>query len=631
MILRQIRVRGQRNGYRITYITDKLLTPFNIRRCHILEGSSSIKFVHHQPRRVRQHRLPQYHGIFLQLYPPSTTTTAIASFTTTTNSDTTTIGTSESIEPPYNSILHYKWIYPSRKKESNKVGDTPTTTTPSPSIAVDDDDDDHYVDNDEEYIFVFLHGLFGQGKNLSTMAQKLLSEIAYPNQYEEDDLQLYKYSENQRGHKCSGILVDLYGHGQSSKIATENAKHNNDNIQDILASTLGATIHHCLVERERNRIQEQQQQQQQEQPSTTSAKVPKLVLVGHSLGGRVALHFIVQAILQACKEQLQQSQQQLQNGTQENQTVSGQQSPQEQVQQQTHLYTQNDDPSSKVTSAELPTASLSDQMIDSSHDEVSTNAPASAFTSINELEEMYVPLHPQHIWLLDTVPNKPDRTVVQVLKAIESIQKQKSLMETYLQQQQQRMKANDDDTDDTNVVEDDESFLSRNDIRQLMMKYNNNIPMGIVEWIASQWLIKEQRFLFDITVIRSIVNDLLIEEKDDDEEIQKKHKKSGKFGLPTRVDVPKRHSKLTFWEQLDVILQQSTNIQIHMIQADRNRAWNYNTVQDPLIGALQRYAKIPHPSYPKLTHHILVESGHWVHVDNLPGLIKIMTSLPLES
>jgi hypothetical protein len=46
------------------------------------------------------------------------------------------------------------------------------------------------TDNDDRVVMVFLHGLFGHGKNLTTMATKLCQQ-----------------------HNCAGLLIDLLGHG----------------------------------------------------------------------------------------------------------------------------------------------------------------------------------------------------------------------------------------------------------------------------------------------------------------------------------------------------------------------------------------------------------------------------------
>ena len=555
MMIRQARTNGLRSCYRILITEDKTSLQsisIGIRRYNMLRSS----FINNTIAMASQRRVRPRHSYWRN--PPSVIATT--TFTTTVRDETSPARTSITLENP---ILHYKWIYP---------------TAPN-------DTETHGVEHDDEYIFVFLHGLFGQSKNLSTFAQKFIQGMVYPNDFEKDGrVTQRRYSEANEGRKCSGLLVDLYGHGLSSKLSMNTAAQhlNSTNIQDILSSTLGATIRHCLVERETKKML-----QPQDAPATRATHtepttiVPKLILVGHSLGGRVALHFVTQALLQASKARIRQSQ----------------------------LQDAQKYPTSMVVPKESSATSWPGQEIDSNSTVISTSHDSSKPN--DQLDDIYVPLLPHHIWLLDTVPNKPDSTVVQVLEAIESIHKQKPLMKSHLQEPKESKGINDKDT-----VEENESLLSRNDIRQKIMKYNHNIPLGIVEWIASQWLIKEQRFLFDINVVRSIVSNLSLEENDKDNE--------------PSVEEPKQSSKLTFWKQLDTVLQQSTNIQIHMVQADQNQAWYESAVQEPLQARLQRYENIPHPSHSQLTHHMLNESGHWVHVDNLPGLIDIMTSVSLE-
>ena len=396
-------------------------------------------------------------------------------FTTTTTATKTALK-DQNPTLPNEKILHYRWIYPTPKKEDDAKEDTAA----------------------DEYIFVFLHGLFGQGKNLSSLAQALLRDWAAAHANET--------ANTGTGKKCFGLLIDLYGHGQSSSKIVLDSTYDHVPIQDILSWTLGATISHCLLERE-------SLLSTATTTKTTNSVIPKLILVGHSLGGRVALHYTVQVLTQT--------------------------------------------------------------------------TPSS--------------LLPHHVWLLDTVPNKPDGTVVQVLEAIESILNKKS------------------------------RDLSRNDIRLLMTAYNDNsIPLAIVEWITSQWSITEQRFQFDIQVIRRIVNELL--SHTDEANQHEQNQSTGSIG------------KLTFWEQLNVALshQSSRNnnyyhshtTRIHIVQADQNRAWDDPTVQKPLQQAIQQQQQLSsshHLSSTQLTHHVLVQSGHWVHVDNLPGLIEIMTSVPFES
>jgi hypothetical protein len=462
-------------------------------------------------------------------------------------------------ENTFKQILHYKWIYP-------------TTATA----------ENHDDNTDEEYVFVFLHGLFGQGKNLSTFAQKLLHEMVYPTTKKKDSMELRK------GIKCSGILIDLHGHGQSSlKISmnsmTNDGKNQIYDIKDILSSTLDSTLHHCLVEHEAKKIRHPQSQDRSSSTGTTTftqaQNTSKFILIGHSLGGRVALHYCAQALLQV--------------------QLAPASNIQPQADRPVH-HTQPKDP----TSTENGTTTVQSPL-----------------------------LLPQHIWLLDTVPHKPDNTVMQVVKAIESILNERNDDNDAFQQ------PNGNETDSTGIKE--KSDLSRHDIRQKIMTFDHNIPTGIVEWIASQWLIQEQRFLFDFNVVRHIVYDYLLEEKevDDDDDLcatQQLKDDGGPLDTESTIrreqPMPMRYLNLTFWEQLEVILQQSSHIQVHILQADRNPAWNNSAVQEPLQAALHHDAKISYPNpHSRLTHHILADSGHWVHVDNLSGLIDIITSVTLES
>jgi pimeloyl-ACP methyl ester carboxylesterase len=107
---------------------------------------------------------------------------------------------------------------------------------------------DYESEGDNEHTIVFLHGLLGNGRNMQTMAKKMCASLDRP-----------------------GLLVDLTGHGGS--------KGRNDPEKTVTFDTCLADIHATL----------------------TSAGIgggsdddyndSKVTLVGHSLGGRLALQY----------------------------------------------------------------------------------------------------------------------------------------------------------------------------------------------------------------------------------------------------------------------------------------------------------------------------------------------------
>jgi pimeloyl-ACP methyl ester carboxylesterase len=101
--------------------------------------------------------------------------------------------------------------------------------------------------NDGNHTIVFLHGLLLSGRNVQTMAKKMCAATDRP-----------------------GLLVDLTGHGSS--------KGKNDLDQTVTFDTCLADIHATLVSAGIA-------------GESDDGNHPKITLVGHSLGGRLALQY----------------------------------------------------------------------------------------------------------------------------------------------------------------------------------------------------------------------------------------------------------------------------------------------------------------------------------------------------
>jgi hypothetical protein len=101
----------------------------------------------------------------------------------------------------------------------------------------------------------------------------------------------------------------------------------------------------------------------------------------------------------------------------------------------------------------------------------------------------------------------------------------------------------------------------------------------ISQWLASQYDVKTKHFTFDVETAESLVRD---------------------FG---------RHD---FWMQVESLGRVSVNL----VRAGRNSAWN------EVLPEIRHFT-----AKHRLRCYLLPDAGHWVHVDDLPGLLKIFDSV----
>jgi pimeloyl-ACP methyl ester carboxylesterase len=154
---------------------------------------------------------------------------------------------------------------------------------------------------------------------------------------------------------------------------------------------------------------------------------------------------------------------------------------------------------------------------------------------------------PSTIWLLDTVPDHADDTVVHVLNT-------------------------------ANIVLDEHHEITghRQLERVLMDEYGTDRRKAA--WLASQYNVKSNKFRFDVDTAISLAADI---------------------------------ERQNFWELIDRALD--ADVVIHIVQASENKAW------ESCLPELQTYVK----QNDMLYHHVLPNAGHWVHIDNLEGLLEI--------
>jgi pimeloyl-ACP methyl ester carboxylesterase len=98
------------------------------------------------------------------------------------------------------------------------------------------------------------------------------------------------------------------------------------------------------------------------------------------------------------------------------------------------------------------------------------------------------------------------------------------------------------------------------------------------QWLQSQYHFSEGKFVFDRNVVESLLQDF---------------------------------ANQNFYSQLQAVLD--SNIVVHLIQAERNRAWK------ECLGNIQQF-----DGHDNFFRHVLPNAGHLVYIDNLPGLLDII-------
>ena len=102
---------------------------------------------------------------------------------------------------------------------------------------------------------------------------------------------------------------------------------------------------------------------------------------------------------------------------------------------------------------------------------------------------------------------------------------------------------------------------------------------AISQWLASQYDVKTKTFTFDVATAESLVRDF---------------------------------SQHDFWLQLESL----SHVSVNLVQAGRNPAWN------EVLPEIRRFSVND-----RFRCYLLPDAGHWVHVDDLPGLLKIFGSV----
>jgi hypothetical protein len=198
------------------------------------------------------------------------------------------------------------------------------------------------------------------------------------------------------------------------------------------------------------------------------------------------------------------------------------------------------------------------------------------------------------VWLLDTVPGQADTSVANVLQSIRIVAPQ---IGSYLSDPQYHTIKN---------------HQKKKYILQLLKEEPYHFNEVMAQWIVSSYDFSQQHFNFDLMIANQYVE--AIQQQDmiqmidtilqHDKNIMNKHNN----GDTTNQGII-HHS-----DDHD-----DTTTHIHLIQGRKNKAWEQTHIVDTLQDIMQKY-----PTF--FSIHTLPNAGHWVHVDDLRGILDIIRS-----
>jgi pimeloyl-ACP methyl ester carboxylesterase len=233
-------------------------------------------------------------------------------------------------------------------------------------------------------------------------------------------------------------------------------------------------------------------------------------------------------------------------------------------------------------------------LVPMNHDDNDDEEPNNTFTFVGHSLGGRLALHyahnvsrsprPTSLWLLDTVPGQPNESVLAVLEA-------------------------------AFLVSQRHSWRSRFELTTALTTAYH-LPKPIAEWLAAQYDIQYQRFDFDLRAAESLADDFgcqdfwhqidtLLPQMQENNNQRRRHnnKNQKKNSSP-----PPPSSSTTTTNNSSLLLRT-----IHLVQGGRNEAW------EPAVPAITERTN----QYPgTFCHHLLPNAGHWVHVDDLPGLLR---------
>lgn len=110
------------------------------------------------------------------------------------------------------SVLHHEWITSDHGKTKTEATSDEDSHQLSQEQQLNNNNNQNNKKKQDETI-VFLHGIFGSGKNLKTLAKRV---VQVANEKEQSSNQTH--NEESSSSTSSGILMDLRGHGKSKDL-----------------------------------------------------------------------------------------------------------------------------------------------------------------------------------------------------------------------------------------------------------------------------------------------------------------------------------------------------------------------------------------------------------------------------
>jgi pimeloyl-ACP methyl ester carboxylesterase len=151
--------------------------------------------------------------------------------------------------------------------------------------------------------------------------------------------------------------------------------------------------------------------------------------------------------------------------------------------------------------------------------------------------------------------------------------------------------------DETSLSSQSLYITQQGDLAQQLQTKQYGLSLAMAQWLATQYNVKEQRFVFDLDVAESLVHDF------------------------------ETHD---FWDLLHRALDDDskppTNRSVHLIVAGQNSSWTATTATTTST-ALEAVQTLARTHAPRFTCHVLPTAGHWVHIDDLPGVLQALDSV----
>jgi pimeloyl-ACP methyl ester carboxylesterase len=208
-----------------------------------------------------------------------------------------------------------------------------------------------------------------------------------------------------------------------------------------------------------------------------------------------------------------------------------------------------------------------------------------------------VPPPPSRLWLLDTVPGTANPQVTRVLQQLEKFLADQEQQQKQEEEEDQRTKPPGIDPAEDRAGGDypheharrrhhhhHHHRLSPERVGRILHgRYGIDVPTA--RWLASSYRIGA--FGFDLRVAQELLR-----------------------GLPRQK----------FWDQLEAVVSHRRGARVDLVMAGRNPLWTPDVVRR--LEALR-------DEFPgRLGLHALRDAGHWVHADDLEGLLDVMGSNP---